>query len=229
MANKNRMGSLGTVRFLVTALLLSGGMLAGTKLVQINQEGRSSAATQNVGSGIPLAAGNSFGCRNAGGICATFSTAYRLGIINGSICSISGLPGVSGTIRTGLCPGPGNVSCCITGTVCKYGAMTYPNATTFCGSSTRVFVCSNGSYSYKGLDCASTGKVCENGKCVSKLSGIDAGAEKCVANSGNCQTNLGTSPALGGACVVGSKAGTYTDYLCSGQYLTGYRCCVPTK
>ncbi|MDD4410318.1 MAG: hypothetical protein PHE32_01265 [Candidatus Shapirobacteria bacterium] len=215
---------------MLTLLALSGGLLVATKMVQTNQENRGNAVGSTVYTGYSVL-NNTLECRNAGGICATFNTASTSYSLYKGTCSVNG---VSGTFITGKCAGDWRTTCCNTGTSCYVGNYRIPNGAKFCNTlaKTRVYVCNSGNIVYQGLDCSSRGKICENGNCVTKLSGTDAGAEKCVIKGGNCQTNYASSglivtPSEGTVCMIGNKLGTFKSGLCSGKYITGYRCCVP--
>lgn len=145
----------------------------------------------------------------------------------------------------------GSVGCKNTGdsAACNYPSIAQPTAVPTAKPTPPVIVqpagikqdyqCSNA----RGK-CQNTSNSCSGGyltgfcpssaaniKCCVGTSGRGTGAEKCVAKyvretNGQCQTNGGKLPPTGGACTVDGKAGSYQSNLCSGQYNSGYRCCV---
>ncbi|MDD4785291.1 MAG: hypothetical protein PHH12_02440 [Candidatus Shapirobacteria bacterium] len=208
-------------RVLITVLILTIGLVFGVKLVQQSQENRSSAAgTATVATGYVRWYGpsNTSNCKNVSGTCAYFNAPYSAG----TACVVNG---VSGFIKTGLCGGGSSTLCCSTRKSCYINGNTYPDGTTFCNGRDRVYVCEDGRQIYRGLDCTSTKRVCNQGRCVT---GTDYGAEKCVAKKGVCQTtSSGTLPVAGSNCTVNGKAGRYSIGLCGGQYATNFMCCIP--
>lgn len=209
-------------KFLVIILILAIALVYGVKMTQQNQENRSKAAdgssTPAIGKTYLWGPSNTSNCKNASGTCAYFNNTWS----TGKPCVVNG---ISGWIKTGLCLGGYSTLCCSTRKPCYINGNIYPDGATFCNGINRVYVCDNGNQLYRGLDCATSGKMCNQGRCVT---GTDYGAEKCVAKGGICKTtNTGTLPTSGTACTVNGRAGKYWIGLCGGQYGTNFMCCVP--
>lgn len=97
-------GLAGRIKVLLSLLVLSGGLLAGVKIVQMSQDSRSSAATLEYISGQVTP--NSKECKSAGGLCAYFTRIYA----DGYGCKVRG---TLGYLKSGLCPGEFSNICCI--------------------------------------------------------------------------------------------------------------------
>ena len=98
----------GIAKFLVMAMVLGGGLIYGTKIVQKNQENRSKAdeititytATANEYSG-----GTKEDCSKIGGKCGNFTIVYK----DGTTCKVGS---VSGIIYSSKCDGQKRIKCC---------------------------------------------------------------------------------------------------------------------
>jgi len=117
MKYKAKNKSLGKIKFILTVLVLSGGLLVGTKLVATNQENRSNAAfvADDGGGGVApnYVVGTALSfmyqthmCKDIlRGKCADFGKVYSAG----TYCRVGTL---YGKIRDGFCGGGYFVKCC---------------------------------------------------------------------------------------------------------------------
>lgn len=93
----------GIAKFLVMALVLGGGLVYGTQMVQKNQDNRSSATCGHKAD--EYGGGTKKACSDIGGKCGDFLVAYK----DGSCCEVGSIEGV---IYSKRCGGDSTVKCC---------------------------------------------------------------------------------------------------------------------
>jgi len=93
----------GIAKFLVTALILGGGLIYGTQVVQKSQENRSRATCGNKAD--EYGGGTKEECSKIGGKCGDFLVAHK----DGACCEVGSVVGV---IYSGRCGGQSRVKCC---------------------------------------------------------------------------------------------------------------------
>lgn len=103
MKKTKKSSKFGIAKFLVMALILSGGLIYGTQLVQKNQENRSKATCGNKAN--EYGGGTKEDCSKIGGKCGAFLIAHK----DGSCCIVGSIEGV---IYSGRCGGQSRVQCC---------------------------------------------------------------------------------------------------------------------
>jgi len=100
---KKKSSKFGIAKFLVIALVLGGGLIYGTQLVQKNQENRSKATCGNRAD--EYGDGTKEACSKIGGKCGAFLVAHK----DGACCIVGSIEGV---IYSGRCGGQSRVQCC---------------------------------------------------------------------------------------------------------------------
>lgn len=114
MKYKAKNKNLGKIKFILTVLVLSGGLLVATKMVQTNQENRSNAAFVADGGGgmapnYVVGTAIRYNTHMCGDIlrgrCADFGKVYR----EGTYCKVGT---IYGKIREGFCSGGEYIRCC---------------------------------------------------------------------------------------------------------------------
>lgn len=93
----------GIGKFLVMALILGGGLVYGTQMVQKSQENRSMATCGNKAD--EYGGGTKKECSDIGGKCGAFVIAHK----DGACCIVGSVEGV---IHSGKCGGQSRVKCC---------------------------------------------------------------------------------------------------------------------
>ena len=103
MKKTKKSSKFGIAKFLVMALILSGGLIYGTQLAQKNQENRSKATCGNKAN--EYGGGTKEDCSKIGGKCGDFLIAHK----DGACCIVGSIEGV---IYSGRCGGQSRVQCC---------------------------------------------------------------------------------------------------------------------
>ncbi|MDD4976919.1 MAG: hypothetical protein PHY93_21380 [Bacteriovorax sp.] len=133
--NKFKIRKFGIAKFLVVALVLGGGLIYGTKMVQQSQENRSSAV--GVGMTNPTLYfynGSTYRCEsttaykslascNSSEYRACFTTLTKCNASDnkctnykpGARCQLTTIPCVDGKYISGKCPGNSKIKCCTSG------------------------------------------------------------------------------------------------------------------